>query len=678
MKFTAGRLSLFVDEWRKLTTDPVILDMVEHCHLEFKPEFYKYSQANIPQYKFNHDELNIIEQEIKKLSELQVIKPVPFVQGQFLSPIFVRQKRNGEYRMILNLTKLNFFIPYYHFKMDTFEKVVTLVTKDMYFTSCDLRHAYYSVRIAEEHQKYFRFVWKEQIYQYTCFPNGLASCPRLFTKLLKPVFSKLRNMGHINSPFIDDSILGAHSVGSCMTNFKDTISLMEKIGFTINWEKSVSIPTKQIVFLGNVIDSERMIVYLPQDKKDVIQVECNKLIRTNLVVIRQVAKVIGLMVSSFSAVEFGKLHYRQLELAKSAALKRQQGNYDSKMRITEDMRRDLRWWRDNVHAQVRHITHGSPEIVIQTDSSMLGWGFVLDNQQIGGRWSVEESHLHINVLELLAIKFALKSLSNKLENKHVLVQSDSSTAVCYVNNMGGCKSPKCDSVAKELWEICIQNDIWISCSHIPGVKNEADNPSRKFNDKLEWELNDNVFQTICERWSKPCIDLFASRLNCKLPMYCSWKSDPGSKFTDAFTLDWRKFKFVYVFCPFSLLSRCIQKIQIDQAHAVVIAPLWPTQPWFTVLMKILVDVPVILPKTKTLLQLPYSQQVHPLEPKLVLMACRVSGDSIKNKDFLKKLPKSSCLHGEVLQNSSIKSIFQGGYSTVMLGRLIQFQFLFSK
>ncbi len=70
---------------------------------------------------------------------------------------------------------------------------------------------------------------------------------------------------------------------------------------------------------------------------------------------------------------------------------------------------------------------------------------------------------------MLAIKFALKSLANKLKNKHVLIQSDSSTAVCYVNNMGECKSPKCDSVAKELWEICIQNNIWISCSHIPGV-----------------------------------------------------------------------------------------------------------------------------------------------------------------------------------------------------------------
>ena len=55
----------------------------------------------------------------------------------------------------------------------------------MCLASIDLRHAYYSVHMAEEHQKY---LWKDKIFQYTCLLNGLASAPRLFTNIMKPVF----------------------------------------------------------------------------------------------------------------------------------------------------------------------------------------------------------------------------------------------------------------------------------------------------------------------------------------------------------------------------------------------------------------------------------------------------------------------------------------------------------
>ena len=58
--------------------------------------------------------------------------------------------QNGEYRMVLNLKKLNEYIPYKHFKMETFENALTLISKGSYMASVDLRHAYYSIQIAEE------------------------------------------------------------------------------------------------------------------------------------------------------------------------------------------------------------------------------------------------------------------------------------------------------------------------------------------------------------------------------------------------------------------------------------------------------------------------------------------------------------------------------------------------
>jgi len=90
--------------------------------------------------------------------------------------------------------------------------------KNCYMASIDLRHAYYSVPVATEHQKFLRFQWKGKIYQYTCLSNGISSAPRLFTKLTKPVYSKLRTLGFTNIGYIDDSLLCEDSVEECSNN----------------------------------------------------------------------------------------------------------------------------------------------------------------------------------------------------------------------------------------------------------------------------------------------------------------------------------------------------------------------------------------------------------------------------------------------------------------------------
>lgn len=133
------------------------------------------------------------------------------------------------------------------------------------------------------------------------------------------------------------------------------------------------------------------------------------------------------------------------------------------------------------------------------------------------------------------------------------------------------------------------------------MSNLADEPSRKFQDELEWSLNSDTFRNIRELWGEPSIDLFATRLNAKVPQYCSWKPDPAVKFIDCFTVDWSDFTSVYLFCPFSLLGRSVQKLQMDRARGIVIAPIWPIQQWFPALMKTLVDIPVVLPKVNHIL-----------------------------------------------------------------------------
>ena len=109
----------------------------------------------------------------------------------------------------------------------------------------------------------------------------------------------------------------------------------------------------------------------------------------------------------------------------------------------------------------------------------------------------KEREKHINYLEMLAIKFALHSFKEKRKNTHVKILSDNMTAVAYISNMGGTKSLDCNEISRNIWLWCIQNGIWLSCSHIPGKSNiEADKKSRLFNDHTEWKLKEKIFQKI--------------------------------------------------------------------------------------------------------------------------------------------------------------------------------------
>ena len=85
--------------------------------------------------------------------------------------------------------------------------------------------------MAENCQKFLRFQWKGKNYQYTCLPNGITSAPRIFTKLMKPVYSTLCQYRHRNVAYIDDSLLIADTPLECTNNVKDTVCLLQNLGF---------------------------------------------------------------------------------------------------------------------------------------------------------------------------------------------------------------------------------------------------------------------------------------------------------------------------------------------------------------------------------------------------------------------------------------------------------------
>ena len=136
---------------------------VAHCHVEFDWVPEALAGAARPRHSFAKAEQTIIDNEIEKFLLKGIIRLSLYEDGQVISPIFVRPKKDGSHRVIFNLKKRNEAVSYHHFKMDTLETAIKLMRPGCYMTSIDLKDAYYSIPIAPEHQTFLKFVWKEKI-----------------------------------------------------------------------------------------------------------------------------------------------------------------------------------------------------------------------------------------------------------------------------------------------------------------------------------------------------------------------------------------------------------------------------------------------------------------------------------------------------------------------------------
>ena len=556
-------------EWQKLTSDVEVLQIVKGDIIDFVQEFIPSKHKARP-CSLSATEKEAVSTELHDLLQKGIIKCSTHETKEFVSSIFTRPKSDGSIRVIINLKPLNKFIQKHHFKMDTIKTVLRQVTPGCYMATLDLKHAYHSVKIDDYYQRYLKFEHDNHLFQYTCYPNGLGPCPRKFTKLLKPPLSHLRENGCYIVGYIDDFFTKGNNNALCKGNVKDIADLFIKLGFTINVEKSSLEPDTKSIFLGFSIDSVKMTVTLTEEKKiDLAEVIHKTLCADegNGNTIRFVSKVIGKIVASLHGSLEGALHYRYLEANKNMALSQNSRNYDAVMQLTHLAKEDLYWWKRNIYKTFAPIQWPPISQELASDaSSLIGWGATCGFERTGGAWSALEAGIHISVKEMIAVYYAIRSFVEKIKGLHVRVLCDNTTAVAVINKMGSTRSLECNAMAQKIWTFCLKHSIYVTCAHIPGVDNcVPDEESRKEYKQAEWMLDRKLYNRCTKHFHfSPTIDCFATRINAQHKNYVARRPDPFAKFIDAFSFNWSTEK-CYIFPPFSLVARVLQKIRTDSS-----------------------------------------------------------------------------------------------------------------
>ena len=271
----------------------------------------------------------------------------------------------------------------------------------------DLKDAYLVVSIAGVDVKFLKFTFQGKHYMYVVLPFGLSSAPRKFKKLLKPILSALRHQGIIITVYIDDGWTKGDTFQEYYQSVRTAMKLFSNMGFLLHPEKSVPMPHQEVAILGFNINSVTMQISISEGKTKVALEVSRNAIKHRRMSIRELARVIGILISLLPACPLGRAHYRSLELVKLRALMKHGASWDSHCRIDIDSVMDLKWWIRNLPSTCAPIKRSAPDMVMFTDASDEGWGAVFQGVHTQGRFTLQEQELDINSRELIAMDSCL-------------------------------------------------------------------------------------------------------------------------------------------------------------------------------------------------------------------------------------------------------------------------------
>lgn len=442
---------------------------------------------------------------------------------------------------------------------------------------------------------------------------------------MRPVMRSLRERGFSSVIYLDDILCIESQADRCELNARDTIKLLESLGFKINKKKSLLEPRNKCKFLGFIIDANRLLIELTEEKRDRLEKSVDKFIQMEQCSIQDFAQMIGKLIAACPAIEYGWVYTKKLETEKLKALVKVKGNYKEKMLVPKSILSDLYWWKRNLKDSFAQIKSGLFEMKIYTDASNSGWGAVAGDDKIHGFWSDRQKKWHINYKELYTVKLALIQLAHELQDCQILLRIDNTTAIAYINKMGGVKYSYYNNLAREIWQWAEKRNIFLFATYIASKENYvADSLSRIKNEDTEWELSNLAFEKIINRFYEPEIDLFATRKNSKCKNFCSWMPEAQAMEVDAFTLNWSNLNF-YAFPPFSMVLKTLRKIKQDEATGILVVPDWPNQPWYPVFRSMLIEKPLTFEPDNNLLLSSCRSKHHPGANHLSLLVGIVSG-----------------------------------------------------
>ena len=371
--------------------------------------------------------------------------------------------------MVLDLSALNKFLSVKTFKMETPETIRISLQQGEWVTSLDFSDAYFHIPVHTGSRKYLRFHFQNLSYQFQSLPFGLSTAPmecgqrskidgsnqgckaaakeRLKSSIKETSRNKICELLAIHQ-YLDDWLIRAPTRESCHQGTQSLLALCQELGWVVNLQKSELEPKQIFKFVGYKYDLSHGLVLPTQNRWESILQKLESILSKPSC--RKFMSLIGLLTATVKQVPLGRLHMRPIQWH----LKRHwrvPESLEKEIPVSRSLHPHLLWWTKETNVLTSQPLHPlSHALQIFTDASKEAWGAHLGDFTARGIWPVPESHLQINFLELKAVLLALKRFQHLVQGKVVLVATDNTTVVAYINKEGGMRS---GSLCALLWRL---------------------------------------------------------------------------------------------------------------------------------------------------------------------------------------------------------------------------------
>ncbi len=317
--------------------------------------------------------------------------------------------------------------------------------------------------------------------------------------------------------------------------------------------------------------------------------------------LKQFQRLLGHMAAAAAVTPLGLLHMRPLQHWLHGRVPGWAWQSSTlRVQVTPACRQTFTPWSDLSFLRAGvPLEQVSRHAVVYTDASAKGWGATFNGHAVSGVWTGPQLHWHINCLELLAVHLALNRLKRRLRGEHVLVRTDNTATVTYINRQGGLRSRRMSQLARHLLLWSRKHLRSLRAIHIPGLLNRTADELSRAALPGEWRLHPQTVQLIWRRFGLAQVDLFASLETSHCQLFYSLTD--GTLGTDALAHSWPRGLRKYAFPPVSLLAQTLCKVREEEEQILLVAPYWPTRTWFPELMLLVTAPPWQIPLRKDLL-----------------------------------------------------------------------------
>ena len=541
---------------------------------------------------------------------------MPFVHIWFTVPKPHSDKR----RPVSAMGIFNEFLIPRHFKMEGLHSLQLILRPLDFMTVIDIKAAFPTLGIHPRYRNYFIFQFRGKFYRYRGSVFGISSLPRAWTKLLRPVMAFLRSFGIRLVIFSDDILVAAASFAACAQDTQDVLTILQFLGFVISDKESVKlIPAQRQIWCGALICTLTMELLLPPTKlRDLVR-KCRQRVTAcsagTRFTLRGWASTLGLLRSTHFALRPALLWSQPLNRFVNPFISTNVKCWDRILPLPPAEVLDClqQFISRAKELNGRPIRPPPADLLTDSDSSDFGGGMVMDQPiQSATRWHwlPEEAQQHINMKELKVHLRGLQALDLEtpglLLNRIISNRCDNSVSVAYVNRQGG-RIPALSREAESLFTWLMTKNSWMSDQFLAGVLNErADTESRWEINPAEYMLLPWMFRALNQRWGPFTVDAFASRLNKQMLPFWSRYLDPDAHRQDAFRQNWSGHN-LWILPPHVIVGKCLAELRKQRVtRATIVVPIWPSQPWWSLLLQMTVDYQLLGPSGSVL--------KHPTKP----------------------------------------------------------------